>query len=57
MANAIKEGLAGEVVVANFATTTEHGAIEGRSQAHIYRDACAVIILTTSRSAGSQWTP
>ena len=21
-----------------------------------YRDACAVIILTTSRSAGSQWT-
>ena len=32
--NAIKEELAGEVVVANFATTTEYGAIKGRSQTH-----------------------
>lgn len=32
IANAIKEELAGEVVVANFATTTEHGAIKGKSQ-------------------------
>lgn len=30
--NAIKEELADEVVVANFATTTEHGAIKGKSQ-------------------------
>lgn len=32
IANAIKEELADEVVVANFATTTEHGAIKGKSQ-------------------------
>lgn len=32
IANAIKEELAGEVVVANFATTTEHGAIEGKTR-------------------------
>ena len=32
IANAIKEELAGEMVVANFATTTEHGAIKGKSQ-------------------------
>ena len=37
IANAIKEELAGEVVVANFATTTEHGAIEGKSQTHDVR--------------------
>lgn len=30
--NAIKEELADEVVVANFATTTEYGAIKGKSQ-------------------------
>ena len=32
IANAIKEELADEVVVANFATTTEYGAIKGKSQ-------------------------
>ncbi len=32
IANAIKEELADEVVVANFATTTEHGAIKGKNQ-------------------------
>ena len=32
IANAIKEELAGEVVVANFATTTEYGAIKGKNQ-------------------------
>lgn len=32
IANAIKEELADEMVVANFATTTEHGAIKGKSQ-------------------------
>ena len=32
IANAIKKELADEVVVANFATTTEHGAIKGKSQ-------------------------
>lgn len=37
IANAIKEELAGEVVVANFATTTEHGAIKGKSQIHDVR--------------------
>lgn len=37
IANAIKEELAGEVVVANFATTTEHGAIEGKNQTHEVR--------------------
>ena len=37
IANAIKEELAGEVAVANFATTTEHGAIEGKSQTHDVR--------------------
>lgn len=37
IANAIKEELAGEVVVANFATTTEYGAIKGKSQTHDVR--------------------
>lgn len=37
IANAIKEELAGEVVVAKFATTTEHGAIKGKSQTHDVR--------------------
>lgn len=32
IANAIKEELADEMVVANFATTTGHGAIKGKSQ-------------------------
>ena len=32
--NAIREELAGEVVVAKFATTTQHGAMEGKNQTH-----------------------
>ena len=32
--NALKEELANEVVVAKFATTTQHGAIEGKTQTH-----------------------
>ena len=32
--NALKEGLADEVVVAKFANTTQHGAIEGKTQTH-----------------------
>ena len=32
--NALKEELADEVVVAKFATTTQHGAIEGKTQTH-----------------------
>ena len=32
--NALKEELANEVVVANFASTTRHGAIEGKVQVH-----------------------
>ena len=32
--NAIREELAGEVVVANFAPTTQHGAMEAKSQTH-----------------------
>ena len=32
--NALKEELAGEVVVAKFANTTQHGAIEGKTQTH-----------------------
>lgn len=32
--NALEEELDGEVVVANFATTTKHGAIEGKTQTH-----------------------
>lgn len=32
--NALKEELANEVVVANFASTTRHGAIEGKIQVH-----------------------
>ena len=32
--NAIREELAGEVVVAKFATTTQHGAMEAKSQTH-----------------------
>ena len=32
--NALKEELADEVVVAKFANTTQHGAIEGKSQTH-----------------------
>ena len=33
--NAIKEELEGEVVVAKFATTTQHGALEGKTQTHM----------------------
>ena len=32
--NAIKEELAEQVVVAKFATTTQHGAIPGKTQTH-----------------------
>ena len=32
--NAIREELAGEVVVAKFATTTQHGAMTGKTQTH-----------------------
>ena len=32
--NALREELADEVVVAKFATTTQHGAIEGKTQTH-----------------------
>ena len=32
--NALKEELSGSVVVAKFATTTQHGAIEGKTQTH-----------------------
>ncbi len=35
IANARREELDGQVVVAKFATTTRHGAIEGRSQTHM----------------------
>ena len=33
--NALKEELSNEVVVAKFATTTKHGAIEGKTQIHM----------------------
>ena len=33
--NALDEELNGEVVVSKFATTTEHGAIEGKTQTHM----------------------
>lgn len=33
--NALKEELAGQVAVAKFATTTRHGAIEGKTQMHM----------------------
>lgn len=33
--NALKEELEGEVVVAKFATTTQHGALEGKMQTHM----------------------
>ena len=33
--NALKEELADQVVVAKFATTTQHGAIEGKTQTHL----------------------
>lgn len=33
--NVLEEELAGEVVVANFATTSEHGALKGKKQTHI----------------------
>jgi prophage maintenance system killer protein len=33
--NAIREELAGQVVVAKFATTTQHGAISGKTQTHM----------------------
>ncbi|MCD8089213.1 MAG: virulence RhuM family protein [Clostridiales bacterium] len=35
IANARKEELSGQVVVAKFATTTQHGAIEGKTQTHM----------------------
>ena len=33
--NALKEELSDEVVIAKFATTTKHGAIEGKTQTHL----------------------
>ena len=33
--NALKEELSNEVVVAKFATTSQHGAIEGKIQTHM----------------------
>ena len=33
--NALEEELSNEVVVAKFATTTEHGAIKGKTQTHM----------------------
>ena len=33
--NAIKDELTNEVVIAKFATTTEHGAVKGKSQTHM----------------------
>ena len=33
--NVLKEELHDEVVVANFASTTQHGAIQGKEQTHI----------------------
>ena len=33
--NALEEELDGEVVVAKFANTTEHGAIQGKTQTHV----------------------
>ena len=33
--NALKEELSNEVVVAKFATTSQHGAIEGKNQTHM----------------------
>ena len=33
--NAVREELSDQVVVAKFATTTQHGAIEGKTQTHI----------------------
>ena len=33
--NALKEELENQVVVAKFATTTQHGAIEGKTQTHM----------------------
>ncbi len=35
IANARREELTGQVVVANFATTTKHGAIQGKTQIHM----------------------
>lgn len=35
IANALKEELDDQVVVANFATTTKHGAIKGKTQTHM----------------------
>ena len=34
--NALKEELVGEVVVAKFANTTQHGAIEGETQNNVH---------------------
>ena len=33
--NALSEELDGEMVIAKFATTTKHGAIEGKTQTHL----------------------
>ncbi|MBR4489982.1 hypothetical protein IKP13_05040, partial [bacterium] len=35
IANARHEELKGQVVVAKFATTTQHGAIQGKTQTHL----------------------
>lgn len=35
IANARREELEGQVVVANFATTTQHGAMSGKTQTHM----------------------
>ncbi len=33
--NAVREEMSDQVVVAKFATTTQHGAIEGKTQTHM----------------------
>ena len=50
--NALKEELADSVVVAKFANTTQHGAIEGNTQTH-EKDYFNLEMVTSARSEGT----
>ena len=54
--NALKEELAGSVVVAKFANTTQHGAIEGKTQTHEIDYFNLEVITSVGYSFGSSTT-
>ena len=52
--NAVREELSDQVVVAKFATTTQHGAIEGKTQTHMTEYYNLDVIISVSYRVKSQ---